>query len=121
MVTIQDVKNFVQGNYKYYIQQSLPVHEEEQALLRAFLCKPCVENGKCLVCNCTTPNMFFAPQKKDSLQRWAEFLSPSQWEALKNHYHLLPEFFSQLDELRLHPRSLPTESVPVTDSTQSTT
>lgn len=39
--------------------------------------------------------MFYSSHKKDSKGRWAEFLSKSQWEALKNNYHEYCKFFDE--------------------------
>lgn len=93
-VKLSDVKNFVQGNVKYYT--STEPHETEQILLRMFLCKDCLKNSKCLYCGCKTPQMFYAPGKKDSLGKFAEFLSKEQWEALKTNIAQYDEFFRLL-------------------------
>lgn len=75
---LKDIRNFLEGYSNYYAQVHLPDHIREQVELRAFLCKPCLDNGKCLYCGCKTPQMFFAPSKKDSKGRFAEFLSEDQ-------------------------------------------
>jgi hypothetical protein len=46
--------------------------------------------------------MFYAPSKQDALGRFAEFFSPTQWEALKNNIESYAEFFSTLKDGRIH-------------------
>lgn len=85
MSLLHNAQNFVQGTTLHAVKDALPLHIEEQVALRAFLCSPCLENKSCDICHCSTPQMFYAPKKQDSRNRWAEFLSHSQWEALKNN------------------------------------
>lgn len=94
---LSKIKDYLQGNLNYANKDSLPTHIQEQVLLRAFLCKSCLDATKCHVCKCSTPQMFFSPSKKDSLNRWAEFLSHAQWEALKLNYESYAEFFKELN------------------------
>jgi zinc D-Ala-D-Ala carboxypeptidase len=91
-VTPQNVTNYLQGNLKHLSSQyfDLPIHEAQQIALRAYLCKPCLNNGKCLICSCKTPEMFYAPNKLDSAGKFAQFLNKDQWETLVNNideYH----------------------------------
>jgi hypothetical protein len=99
-VKLSDVKNFVEGNVKYYT--STQPHETEQILLRMYLCKECLDNTKCLHCGCKTPHMFYAPNKQDSLGRFAEFFSKNQWEALKNNIIEYEHFFRLLSSGEIH-------------------
>lgn len=86
-VTTQDVANYVQGTLKHVASKyiDLPLHEAQQIELRAYLCKPCLDNGKCLICQCKTPEMFYAPNKIDKEGKFAQFLNKEQWEALVNN------------------------------------
>lgn len=66
-----DATNFFQGNKLYYGgmvlgEDFIQKHIQEQALRRAYLCLPCLKNGKCSICKCATPHMFLAPDKIDS-------------------------------------------------------
>ena len=83
----QNIMNFLQGNYyllKYRLNDSsIEKHVKEQALYRAELCKECLEEGKCLGCNCSTPGLFFAPNKEDHEGRWGKMLSFEKWEEFK--------------------------------------
>lgn len=92
---LDNVRDFVQGNVNYYT--SLAPFQQEQVDLRAFLCESCLDNGKCVHCKCKTPNMFYAPNKVDSENKWAEFLSLSQWEALKNNIEAYKIFIDNLN------------------------
>lgn len=94
---ISDVKNFVEGNYNFYTQDSLPTHIVEQVELRKFLCQPCLENKACLHCGCKTPNVFYSPSKIDADNKWGPFMSEIQWNALKNNITEYSKFFEQLN------------------------
>lgn len=102
-LTPQDVANFLQGNLKHLSSQyfDLPLHEVQQVALRAYLCKPCLDNGKCLICNCKTPEMFYAPNKVDKDGKFDTFLSKGQWEALVNNINEYRNFINMID---VHPR-----------------
>lgn len=78
-----NVRNFIEGNAKYALYSHLPLAEREQAFYRSFLCEECLTNTRCVVCNCTTPNMFFAPKKVCSKKKWDTMLSPQEWLAYK--------------------------------------
>lgn len=93
MVTPKDIRNFVEGNVIYAIQDYVPEYIQEQIALRKFLCGDCLQLGKCPHCGCKTPEMFSAPKKIDKQLKWAEFLNESQWIALKNNIDRYKEFF----------------------------
>lgn len=80
-ITPANVKNFVEGNYNYYI--SRPSHIEEQANYRAYLCQSCHNEGRCPHCGCRTPQMFYSPSKVDSQGRWGRMLPPDEWDSFK--------------------------------------
>jgi hypothetical protein len=82
-ITPANIMNFIQGNINFYINQNAR-HHLEQFLYRAYLCRDCLENGKCPHCGCTTPQMFFAPNKEDALGKWPTFFyNEEEWEAYK--------------------------------------
>lgn len=88
-----DVQNFVEGTAYSAFKSVLPNHIKEQVELRKSLCKDCLEEGKCQVCHCKTPAMFYSPQKQDARNKWAEFMSEAQWNSLKNNINLYKQFF----------------------------
>lgn len=92
-----DIVNFIEGNANYY-SSTLPKYKEEQVELRRFLCSDCDSNGKCLVCGCKTPNMYYATHKVDSKGRWAEFMSEAQWNSLVNNIDKYSEFIKTLNK-----------------------
>jgi hypothetical protein len=95
-----NIKNFIEGNYyalKDKLLGNIPIHIKEQAIYRAMLCIDCLEETKCKVCKCSTPNMFFSPNKKDSLGKWGIMLSAKNWnkykvEAKLNNINFLTTF-----------------------------
>lgn len=97
MALLKDIVNLIEGTAKYHLASALPVHEREQAALRAYLCQECLLNGKCTECGCKTPEMFYAPSKTDKKLRYAEFFNASQWEALK---HNIDDYYGFIKSLK---------------------
>lgn len=91
-ITIKDIKNYVEGNLNMYKQRStfikLPIHIQEQAVVRAFLCAPCLKAGACSECGCSTPELFYAPKKVDEMGKWGEMYSAEEWEEYKKEQNL---------------------------------
>lgn len=98
MKLLSDIRNVVEGYYNKLNQETLEPFIQEQILLRAYLCKPCLNNGKCTHCGCKTPHMFYSPNKVDSLNKWGTFMTQVQWEALKNNIDSYAEFFKTLKD-----------------------
>lgn len=96
-MTPHDIKNFIQGYAKYADVANLPLHQKEQVMLRMYMCKPCLDAGKCSKCGCSTPAMFYAPAKVDAARKFPEFFSQTQWEILKANINEYAEFISQLN------------------------
>lgn len=94
--TASDVGNFLQGNLNYYTKSTLPKYQAEQIELRRYLCQSCDVAGKCNLCGCKTPNMYYAPLKHDKAGRWAEFMSEAQWNALVDNIDSYAEYIKIL-------------------------
>ncbi len=105
MSLTQNVTNFLQGTLKHTIasHMELPPHEQQQIALRADLCKTCLDAGKCIICNCKTPEMFYAPKKVDADGKFAQFLNKEQWETLTNN---IDEYSMFLKGIALHPYTI---------------
>lgn len=101
---LSKVNDVIQGNVLHAIKESLPPHIEEQVALRAHMCSSCLNMGKCPHCHCPAPKLFYAPSKKDPKGKWAEFLSASQWESLKNNIEEYYYFLSPPSCLTFHLR-----------------
>jgi len=86
-ITIENIINFVEGNFNYLRAKSaflkLPKHIQEQATYRASLCKPCLEIGSCMKCHCQTPQMFYSPKKIDKDEKWSIMLGEYEWAQFK--------------------------------------
>lgn len=65
-ITPENIKAYISGNNLHSRAQSLKPHEIEQVKFRAALCSDCLKAGKCRVCGCTTPQLFYARNKKDA-------------------------------------------------------
>lgn len=99
-----NIKNFVDGNFnmvKDIMSQNLQSHIKEQALYRAMLCWDCLKAGKCSVCHCKTPGMFYSPDKTDAKHRWHKMLPLEFWEEYKIIHNLdLNTTFKQIIDLK---------------------
>jgi hypothetical protein len=101
----KNVRNFVEGNYMMWKDQlsnvGIQKHYKEQAIYRALLCRPCLDNGRCLICKCKTPNMFFSINKEDSDGKWGKMLEAKEWEAFKlaNGIGELPDSFGLIKDI----------------------
>lgn len=83
-LTIANVRSYIRGNSTMIAQdigiKALEDHELIQVELRKILCNDCFENGKCFVCNCKTPNLFYDTQRIDSKKRWGVMLNKEEWD-----------------------------------------
>jgi hypothetical protein len=77
MFKLSYIRDFISAHIKLN-QAKLEPHEEEQVMYRALQCPKCVEAGKCLHCGCSTPHIFFAPNRVDAQQRWGAFLTQEE-------------------------------------------
>lgn len=86
-VTVDNVRSFITGKGKKMLDdlniKNMPDHQVEQLLVRAILCKDCLESGKCVVCKCDTPDLFYDPKRKDSKGKWGPMMDKEKWEAWK--------------------------------------
>jgi hypothetical protein len=82
---LNKIRDFVEGNYLYFNKAHNAPHINEQAFWRAWHCQDCLNAKKCRHCGCTTPNMFFSPNKTDSMNKWGKMLNEQQWETYKQN------------------------------------
>lgn len=84
---LSNIRDFVEGKWNMAKQHSsflrLEEHIREQAIYRALLCSECHQNGECLICGCSTPDMFYAPKKECPDGAWTKMLDKSEWEKFK--------------------------------------
>lgn len=85
-ITPSKIKSFIVGNSRMIATNlgivKLKHHEQDQILLRMLLCEDCMSNGSCSVCGCTTPNMFYDPNKLDAAGKWGRILNHEEWKRL---------------------------------------
>lgn len=104
MKLLKDIKNFVEGTTIKMLNDmnfiTLPIHFKEQVIYRAYLCQDCLSNGECLICHCSTPTMFYSPNKEDSNGKWSKFMNSKEWDSFKSSDNL-KEFNNVLSQLNL--------------------
>lgn len=65
-------------------QKEIGYHYCEQVIIRSLLCKPCLDAGQCLHCECKLPDAFMAKDNYCSQYMWTEMIEdPEQWEEYK--------------------------------------
>ena len=76
MISLKDIRNFVEGTFLHTVHTFLDMdsHIKEQAIYRCLMCWDCYKNKRCTQCGCSTPAMFFSPNKKDSKNLWTKML-----------------------------------------------
>jgi hypothetical protein len=98
---ISNVQNFIEGKWNKFKSHSnflkLEVHLREQALYRAVLCTPCLKNGSCFVCGCSTPDMFYASKKECPEKLWGKMMTKSEWETFKESEGIDASMFDGFD------------------------
>lgn len=60
----------------------LPEHLSEQFSYRKQVCKPCLDNGKCLVCGCKTPGRMYS-RAKCAGGKYPALMDKEEWEQYK--------------------------------------
>jgi hypothetical protein len=94
-ITPENITNAVQGTTNL-VASKLHIREiylEEQFRYRAFLCLECVKHGKCLVCGCSSPGIFYAPNKHDPKNRWPLLLQDAEsWAKFKERDDTFKKF-----------------------------
>lgn len=54
-------------------------HYMEQLLYRSFICRPCIDNKKCLHCGCDAWGKMLDPKSSCSAEKWGPMQSKEQW------------------------------------------
>lgn len=68
---------------KLYESGRAEKHISEQIDYRKQVCKPCLENGRCLVCGCKTPGRFYSASECAD-NKYPRLMGKEQWLEWKN-------------------------------------
>lgn len=68
----------------------LPKHLMEQFSHRKKVCKPCLDNGKCLVCGCKTPGRMYS-RSACAGGKYPALMNEQEWEKYKVDQKILGE------------------------------
>lgn len=86
MVRIKDIKNFIEGNFKYYLYKfvSAPKHITEQYAYRLDKCKDtCIKQKKCKYCGCPPVKKAFNVSSCNDGEIFPDLMNEEQWEYYK--------------------------------------
>jgi len=83
-ITIDNVGNFLKGNFEYYKSKivEVPEHIREQLQHRLSLCGDCIERNGCIKCNCPPLKKHFL-KKSCNPQRFPDLMEAEEWEEFK--------------------------------------
>jgi len=81
------IKDFIQGNYRYYRQQFLqdmPKFIEEQTIYRLSKCEnDCLLIGKCVYCGCPVEKKVWSTSSCNNNERFPDIMPAAEWEEFK--------------------------------------
>lgn len=84
-ITPDNIKNFIEGTYKYYMNKIVeaPTHLKEQHLYRLYICKDtCFKNNTCVNCGCPQNQRIFAASSCGNSDI-PDLMAGSEWRAFK--------------------------------------
>lgn len=82
-ITKQNIYNFIEGNYRMFLQDLQANHIKEQIAYRMLLCQnDCALTGKCVVCNCDYPGRVYTTESCNK-ERFPNLVSNVEWEEFK--------------------------------------
>jgi hypothetical protein len=81
-MTPKNIEAYIQGNLRYRLRDSLDDHIKSQIDYRMKVCKPCLDNGSCLVCGCKTPESFYA-NRACKINKYPQLMSKEDWNTYK--------------------------------------
>lgn len=64
------------------------VHIIEQYMFRFIKCKDCLNQGKCVNCQCAIPARMWVRHDHCSASKWGEFMSKEDWEKFKKQFNI---------------------------------
>ncbi len=83
-LTLSNIKDFIQGYSRWFIQNSLPEHTKEQILYRASQCpKECAITGNCNYCSCDYPAKLFINYSCNKEKDLPPLMSEEKWNLYK--------------------------------------
>lgn len=88
MITSKNVKDYIQGNFRYYLNKIaiMPDYLKEQVDYRLSICeKDCLPENKCR--NCTCPPIKKAwSDSSCNLERFPDLMDKPTWEKYKEEH-----------------------------------
>lgn len=64
----------------------------EQLMYRAYVCKPCVDRGHCINCNCNTWGKMLDPKARCSAGKFGEMQTSKKWYQTVTEYNISYNF-----------------------------
>lgn len=90
-ITINNVKNFIEGNIESYKNKIglTPRYIVEQYHYRLEVCKDdCLVEGRCKVCGCPPTGRSWASSSCNKGERFPDFMDSKSWEEFKKENNI---------------------------------
>lgn len=100
-ITIKNIKSFIEGNMRFYIDKihSLPEFTKEQYYYRLYQCKDdCLITGICMNCTCPTIKKAFAT-KSCNENRILDLMPGGEWRAYKKANNITDELLLNIKKV----------------------
>lgn len=89
-ITAYNIGSYLRGNATKFAEDRgfgiLAEYQKQQVKLRSILCSDCLEAGKCKICNCKTPNLFYDTIRSDSNGKWGPMMQLDKWTEFIKKY-----------------------------------
>jgi hypothetical protein len=106
-ITLGNIKAYIQGNLRYRLFYSkwlswlLPLHIFEQISYRLFVMnKECYNNGECVKCGCSTPQLQMA-NKACHGKCYPIMMNRTDWFIYKREYNVEFRYFKKRKDFEL--------------------
>lgn len=83
-ITIDNISQFLEGNFKWMKSKviDVPEHIKEQLQYRLNKCSDCLEKGGCIKCGCPVIKKHFV-KKSCNTERFPDLMEAEAWEEFK--------------------------------------
>ena len=86
MITLKQVKSFIEGNWNYYKNRLVgaPTHLVEQTVYRLYVCKDdCLVKNACKYCSCPPARKSWINESCNNGERFPNKMDATSWETFK--------------------------------------
>ena len=88
-ITINNIKNFIEGNTNQVLSSMglKPESFMEQVRYRKSVCLECLNAGACLRCGCSLPGRFYTEESCNKGELFPDIMNDEDWLKFKQENH----------------------------------